>query len=290
MELRQLRYFVKSAEHENFTLAAQDCFVVQSTLSQQIKQLEQDLNVPLFDRVGKRVSLTDAGRAFLPFARQMIEMAEQGRQQLQDLEGLQSGRLRIGVTYGLSVLLTKTMQRFCPRYPKIQFDLRFERADELIELLHAREIDFAMTYNRLEPDERLEQIPLFTSRVCVVVPDGHPLASLQEVSLKQLGDYQVAVPAHGMYTRTMLDDLIRLHHIAWKPLIEINEIYTMIHMVRSCGIVAILTQSVIYEEEGFKTIPITEAKSALHASLVYLKSIYHRNAVKKFFQHMMLAQ
>lgn len=288
MELRQLRYFVKSAERENFTLAAQDCFVVQSTLSQQIKQLEQDLKVPLFDRVGKRVSLTEAGRAFLPFARQMVEMAEQGRQQLQDLEGLKTGKLKVGATYGLSVLLTKALQRFCPAYPKIRFDIRFERADELIGLLLDREIDFALTFNLQHHDDRLEQIPLFSSRICVVVAEGHPLAQREQVSLNDLEPYQVTIPAQGMSTRTILDGLLARHHIGWQPLIEINEIYTMIHMVRSCGVVAILSESVIFEEEGFSVIPIREASETMHASLVYIKGIYHRNAVKKFFQKMMM--
>lgn len=158
MELRQLRYFVKIAETENFSVAAQECFVVQSTLSQQIKQLEEELGTLLFDRIGKRIALTDAGRAFLPFARQTIDDAEAGRQRLEDMKELKAGRLRIGATYGLSVLLTKTMQRFCPKYPEIQFNIRFECASELVEMLHSREIDFALTYNLHVKDPLIEEV------------------------------------------------------------------------------------------------------------------------------------
>ncbi|MBR1793574.1 MAG: LysR family transcriptional regulator [Bacteroidales bacterium] len=284
MELRQIKYFVKSAETENFSLAAQDCFVVQSTLSQQIKQLEEDLGVQLFERIGKRISLTEAGRQFLPFARQMLETAEQGRQQLHDMEGLKTGRLRIGATYGLSVLLTKTMQLFCPQYPDIQFDVQFESADKLTSLLHNREIDFALTYNLLTNDPLLEEVPLFESRLCAVVADGHPLAEIKEVRLSQLKTFLVAIPAKGMNARTIVDGLLRKHAVDLRPLMEINEIYTMIHMVKSCQLVAILPESVIYEEEGYRAIPIREARDNMYASLVYVKGMYQRNAVKEFFK------
>ena len=71
---------------------------------------------------------------------------------------------------------------------------------------------------------------------------------------------------------------------------EINEIYTMIHMVKSCHLVAILSESVIYEEEGYKAIPIKEAKETMHASLVYAKGMYQRNAVKEFFKRMQIGK
>lgn len=289
MELRQLNYFVKVAETENFSIAAQECLVVQSTLSQQIKQLEDDLGVQLFERIGKKVSLTEAGRQFLPFARQTLEYAEQGRQQLQDMEGLKTGKLRIGATYGLSVLLTKTMQRFCPQYPDIQFDVRFERADELITLLHNREIDFALTYNLLENEPLLEEIPLFESRLCAVVAEEHPLAKFSEVKLSQLKAFLTAVPAKGMNARRCLT-VCFVNTVLTRPLMEINEIYTMIHMVKSCHLVAILSESVLYEEEGYKAIPIKEAKETMHASLVYVKGMYQRNAVKEFFKRMQIGK
>lgn len=286
MELRQLRYFVKSAETENFSLAAQECFVVQSTLSQQVKQLEDDLGVLLFERIGKRITLTEAGRAFLPFARQTLDTAEQGRLQLQDMEGLRTGRLRIGASYGLSVLLTRTMQRFCPTYPDIKFTIRFESTQELLTLLHNREIDFALTYALTENDSQLEEIPLFSSRLCACVSQDHPLASREEVKLSQLRPYLTAIPTKEMSTRRMIDALLHKHAVELQPLMEINDIYTMLHMVKSCHVVAIVPDSVVYEEEGYRCIPIVEAKERMHAVLLYVKGMFQRNAIREFFKRM----
>lgn len=288
MELRQLRYFVKSAETENFSLAAQECFVVQSTLSQQVKQLEEELGTQLFDRIGKRIVLTDAGRTFLDFARKTLDDAEAGRQCLEDMKQLKTGNLRIGATYGLSVLLTKSMQRFCPQYPDIQFNIRFECANELLEMLHNRDIDFALTYNMHDKDPLIEEVPLFDSRLCAIVADGHPLTKFQDVHLSQLKAFLTAIPAHGMNSREVIDDLLSKHNVDLHPFMEINELYTMIHMVKSCHLVAILPESVIYEEEGYNAIPIAEATESMHATLAYIRGTYQRNAVKEFFKRMMM--
>lgn len=88
MELRQLKYFKKACELENFSEAARLLHISQSTLSQQIKQLEEELDVLLFDRIGKRIIPTEAGRAFLPYAHQAIQDAENGKQIIRDLKEL----------------------------------------------------------------------------------------------------------------------------------------------------------------------------------------------------------
>ena len=115
MEIRQLRYYIFAAKTLNFTEAAKLANISQSTLSQQIKQLEIDLGVPLFNRIGKRILLNEAGRSFLPFAEKTVADAENGVQMLRDMENLQTGKLKIGVTYGLSPVLTQALKRFCTR-------------------------------------------------------------------------------------------------------------------------------------------------------------------------------
>ena len=95
MELRQIKYYIKAAELLNFTEAAKQLHITQSTLSQQIKQLEAEMNVTLFDRIGKRVYLTEAGYEFLPFAKQTINDTEMGMQRLLDLQEIRKGTLRI---------------------------------------------------------------------------------------------------------------------------------------------------------------------------------------------------
>ena len=120
MELRQLKYFKEACELQNFSEAARVLHISQSTLSQQIKQLEEELDVLLFDRIGKRIVPTEAGKAFLPFACKSIQDAEDGRQIIRDLKGVETGTLHIGATHSLVPLLIAAMNRFAESHPKVK--------------------------------------------------------------------------------------------------------------------------------------------------------------------------
>ena len=112
MELRQLKYFVKVAETLNFSEAAKVLCVTQSTLSQQIKQLEQEVNTQLLIRNSHSVTLTEAGNELLPYARQTLQDARTCLDKIHDIQNLLSGTLRIGVTYTFSPILTETLLTF----------------------------------------------------------------------------------------------------------------------------------------------------------------------------------
>src|SRR5687768_13756450 len=120
MELRHLRYFIKSAELLHFTRAADALHVSQSSLSVQIQQLEKELGTRLFERSERRVYLTSAGELFLSYARRALGEVEAGQQGIQDLNGLLRGTLRIGVTYSFSAeMFPGMLAEFLRRYPSI---------------------------------------------------------------------------------------------------------------------------------------------------------------------------
>ena len=156
MELRQLRYFLKAAETLNFTDAAKQMYITQSTLSQQIKQLEDELNVLLFDRIGKKVYLTEAGKEFLPFAKQTVEDAELGVQRIRDLQGIRRGTLRIGITYSLSFGFSSILLKFMKEYPNIKLEVIYDTALELLQKLKNRDLDFVLSFNMSVPEEQIE--------------------------------------------------------------------------------------------------------------------------------------
>lgn len=282
MELRQLKYFIASADTLNFTLAAQQCFITQSTLSQQIKQLENELGVLLFERIGKRVFLTEAGHSFLPFARQTIADAEYGVQRLKDMEELRYGRLRIGTTFGLSALITDAIDCFSEQYPGIHLEVIFLKQDELIEAVKERKVDFALTFEMMEKDELLTEVPVATYHLCAIVSEDNPLAQQATVSLRQLSDYDICTPAHGMNARRMFDDLTKKKGIDLQPKLEINEIHTLLHLVRTGRWIAILVDSIIHGEAGLRAIPLREAPLPMPVVWLYPKGMYVSNAIRAF--------
>ena len=284
MELRQLKYFITSADTLNFTEAARQCFITQSTLSQQIKQLETELGVQLFERIGKRVFLTETGRDFLPYARQTVADADYGVQRIKDMEDLKTGRLCIGTTFGLSALITDAIARFSEQYPEIQLEVMFLKQDELIEAVRERKVDFALTFEMMEKDDLLTEQPVKTYHLCAIVSDQNPLAQQATVSLRQLADYNICTPARGMNARRMFDSLTNKKGIELQPKLEINEIHTLLHLVRTGRWVAILVDSIIHGEEGLCAVPLREAALPMPVVWLYPKDMYIRKAMQKFME------
>lgn len=284
MELRQLKYFITSADTLNFTEAARQCFITQSTLSQQIKQLETELGVQLFERIGKRVFLTETGRDFLPYARQTVADAEYGVQRIKDMEELKTGRLCIGTTFGLSALITDAIARFSEQYPEIHLEVMFSKQDELIEAVRERKVDFALTFEMMEKDDLLTEQPVKTYHLCAIVSDQNPLAQQATVSLRQLADYNICTPARGMNARRMFDSLTNKKGIELQPKLEINEIHTLLHLVRTGRWVAILVDSIIHGEEGLCAVPLREAALPMPVVWLYPKDMYIRKAMQKFME------
>lgn len=284
MELRQLKYFITSADTLNFTEAARQCFITQSTLSQQIKQLETELGVQLFERIGKRVFLTETGRDFLPYARQTVADADYGVQRIKDMEDLKTGRLCIGTTFGLSALITDAIARFSEQYPEIHFEVMFLKQDELIDAVRERKVDFALTFEMMEKDDLLTEQPVETYHLCAIVSDQNPLAQQATVSLRQLADYNICTPARGMNARRMFDSLTNKKGIELQPKLEINEIHTLLHLVRTGRWVAILVDSITHGEEGLCAVPLREAALPMPVVWLYPKDMYIRKAMQKFME------
>src|SRR5271163_958786 len=125
MELRHIRYFIRAAELAHFTQAAESLYISQPTLSNHIQQLEEEIGLPLFDRLGRKVQLTEAGLVFLEHARQAIRELEWAQEEIGDLKGIVSGAVRIGALPGVGRnFLPSLLAAFHISYPQIGFELK----------------------------------------------------------------------------------------------------------------------------------------------------------------------
>ncbi len=189
MEFHQLRYFVAAAEELSISRAAEKVHVTQPALSRQIAVLEEELGVTLFDRIKKRIHLTDAGRFFLPRARKLICDAETGAQQLREQFGQARRTLRLGfLSIFLDDLVAPAVREFRQRHPKTQVSLFELPPRAQLERLRARELDAAILGN-LEEADKQEFVVKRLSRnlMAAVLPLDHPLAGKKTIKLSQLG-------------------------------------------------------------------------------------------------------
>lgn len=284
MELRQLKYFIKTAEILNFTEAARQLFITQSTLSQQIRQLETELQVPLFDRIGKRTYLTEAGTEFLPYAKQTVADSEGGVQRLRDLQNIQTGELRIGVVFTLSDLLTSTIISFSKQYPNIKLVVISRPVNELLDLLKERKLDLILSYRPDEDDSQIEFFPLFDSNLSVIVNYSHPLVAQREVPLELLKQYPLVLPSVGSQARSMIDKLLDSRHVRLTPQIEITSMTIMMNLVETGHWIAVMSEMLIRGHEKLRAIPIAGRKTQMHPSVIVLKDIYQKLSAKEFMR------
>ena len=283
MELRQLKYFEKACELKNFSEASRMLHISQSTLSQQIKQLEDELNVLLFDRIGKRIIPTEAGLAFLPFARNSILEAENGKQIIKDLKGIMTGTLNIGVTYSLSHLLTCSITEFKKTYPGIKVIINFGTSKEQIKLLEEKLVDCVLSFEPEEIDEEYDKIKLFSSRLYFIVHESSPLAHLSSISLKRLQNIELILPAVGFATRMKTDEICCNNNITLNTVMEINDVQTIINLIRKGNWGTILTKAAIKDEPDLKAIPILSAEILTsQAYLFWPKGSYRKTSAIEF--------
>ncbi len=187
MELRQLEYFVAVAEEANFTRAAQRVHVSQSGVSAQIRQLERDLGAPLIDRSGRVASLTGAGAAALPHARAALAAAAAARQAVDDVTGLLSGRIVVGMVTACTVTpLFDALAAFHLAHPGVEIALEEGNSDWLIERVRSGEADLALIGAAGAPPGGLEAFTIVSDGLVAAVPPGHPLASRDAVTLAEV--------------------------------------------------------------------------------------------------------
>jgi len=288
MELRQLRYFIRSAELQNFTEASRDLFITQSTLSQQIKQLEEELNILLFERKGKRVSLTEAGEAFLPFARRTIRDTELGVQKLMDLQNVRTGVLRIGVTYSLSHLLTDTLVEFSHAFPYIKLEITYKTSTDLVVLLKDHLVDFVLSYKPFPEDDQIEVTPLFDSSLSVVVSNHHPLSVMKKVSLDHLKTYPLVLPSVGLHARTLLDNMLNAYRTTLSCQVELNEVNILLSLVQTGRWATVLSNATVIGQEGLKAVPLAEKSLKMQASLLWLNASYKKRSAQEFIRMLIM--
>ncbi|GAA3938349.1 LysR family transcriptional regulator [Actinomadura viridis] len=206
MELRQVRYFVSVARHLHFTRAASELLVAQPALSSQIRQLETELGVRLFDRSTRKVRLTDAGQMLLPYAQRIIAETDDARARLRDMSQLGVGTITIGAQQSLNAsgALPAVLVEFQRQYPGVDIIVREEKADASLAMLAAGDIDLALVM--LEGHEDLDSMsvePMFDEVLVFVVSAGHRLAG-QEVLLSDLMSEQFIAFNEGAGLRRIL--------------------------------------------------------------------------------------
>ncbi|MFB9885243.1 LysR family transcriptional regulator [Balneatrix alpica] len=215
MQLAALRAFVVAAREQSFSQAAELLHLTQPGLSKRIQVLETELNVSLFDRVGRKTLLTEAGRLFLPHAQRMLEQAEQAQQELKALQQGIGGSLHLATTQHIGLYYLKPLlAEFAKAYPQVELAVDFKKSAEAHQQLLTGELELAFITDPPLHEHNLCYQPLFSERLCFCVSPAHPLAQQSHLSLSDLSHYPALLPGNHTHLRRALESLFNEHHVA----------------------------------------------------------------------------
>tara|TARA_R110000764_G_scaffold48869_1_gene108347 strand:- start:1795 stop:2664 length:870 start_codon:yes stop_codon:yes gene_type:complete len=283
MELRQLKYFLKAKEELNFTVAAKILNISQSTLSQQIKQLEIELNVPLFNRIGKRIILTEAGNMFSEYAMESLNKANEGLLLLKDLNNLITGELIIGVVYSMRIIFAKALADFAVQYSNIKIQVVFGTTKDLLEKLNSHLFDFVLTFHEGLEHSHLKYQKLLSSNMVLVASKKSTIANKKSILLEEVAQLPLALPFSGYSTIQFFVDSFKQKDLTPKICMEINDIPTLFEIVKTGHWHTILSDSSVNDKEVVG-IPIEGKNMKRDIMIISLNEAYEKKAVKKFYE------
>jgi len=228
MDTRDLGAFVAVAETASFSLAATKLHLTQPAISKRVAALEAEVGRPLFDRVARRVILTDAGRTLLPYARQVMLDIEDGRRALTRLTGAVRGRLSIGTSHHIGLhRLPPVLRSYTERYPDVDLDIHFMDSEVACEAVVAGTLELGIVTLPLQPIPNLEMLSIWQDPLEVVVSPQHPLVGVPDLEVRNLADHAAVLPDAATYTQRVIKAELEKHGVQPQIRLATNYLETL---------------------------------------------------------------
>jgi len=219
--LHQLQIFEAIAQYGSFTRAAEELFLTQPTVSQQMKQLTKAIGVPLYEQIGKRIYLTDAGKAVLEVGRDISQRFNDLEMTLADIKGLKQGNLKLAAITTAKYFVPRILGTFRQRYPGIRISLQIANRQQILDRLADNLDDL---YFIGQPPEELDiNLRHFLDNPLVVIaPRNHPLAQEKLISIERLADEPLIMRESGSGTRMAVEDFFAENRLQMRVEMEIG--------------------------------------------------------------------
>ncbi len=233
MVLRQLEYLVALAREKHFGRAANACNVTQPTLSQAIRQLEDDLGAPIIERGHRFIGLTSQGRLVLEHAQRILAEAEDLKRSIDEMDKGLSGRLRLGVIPTALPVVSHLTGPFYARYPNVTVTVLSQTSQEIQRGVEEFELDAGITYLDNEPLERVRAKPIYSEEYLFLTPVGGPYAKSDSIRWKEAAEAPLCLLTPDMQNRRIIDGVFRSVGAVPKPSVETNSIFNLVSHANS---------------------------------------------------------
>lgn len=219
--LHQLKVFEAVARHNSFTRAAEELFLTQPTVSMQVKQLTKAVGMPLFDQVGKRLYLTQAGEELVKTCREVFEKLDQFEMTVADLKGLKQGRLRLAVITTAKYFVPRLLGPFCKRYPGIDVSLQVTNHEHILNRL-SENLDDLYVMSQLPDSIEVTYKRILDNPLVVLAPANHPLAQEKNIPIERIAAEPFIMREPGSGTRKAVQSLFDEHKLSLKVQLDLG--------------------------------------------------------------------
>ncbi|MCB1877801.1 MAG: LysR family transcriptional regulator [Chromatiales bacterium] len=219
--LRQLRVFECAARLLNFTRTAEELHLSQPAVSMQIKEMEENVGLPLFERIGNKLFLTHAGKEFQHYARVIFQQLDEAQGVFDEIRGLRRGRLELAVVSTANSFATQLLATFSQQYPFANISLDVTNRENLVRMLEANERDLVIMGR---PPESLdvELAPFLVNPLVVVANPSHPLAGKRNIPVEALNNQTFVIREAGSGTRIAMEKHFSEHGVSFVPGMEMT--------------------------------------------------------------------
>lgn len=285
MEHRLLEYFLAVCEELHFTRAAEKLGISQPTLSHQIRLLERELGAPLFHRSGKKTILTQAGQILLGHAHRVINEVKLARQEINELSGLQRGKLRIGCSG--NHLLTDALVAFHRLYPGIELTVTELATEETRDGLLHNHLDVGVVFLPLF-DEQLAYRPLYDEELVLAISSSHEYAACSNITIQQLANLPLVLFPQKFLVRQMIDSACAELEIQLNPVMELSTLESQLHMAEQHVGGTILPKSYgrTVVSDKVAIISLADPAPRKKVGLVYRKDTLENSIIRAFVDHL----
>jgi len=209
MDLPALIAFVEIARYQSFSLAADALFISQPAISKRISALEAEIGTKLFNRINRKVTLTEAGRALLPRVQALRTELEDIRRLASNLSGDVHGVLTMGTSHHIGLhRLPPALSEFNQRYPAVKLDLRFVASEQACQAVERGELELAIATLPNELPEQLQAQVIWTDQLHIVTSPNQPLSQLGKISLEELVQHRCVLPGKDTYTYQIINQAL----------------------------------------------------------------------------------
>ena len=232
MDILNLQTFISVSDARSFSRAAEQLLITQPAVSKRISALEQELGILLFDRIGKKVQLTEAGDALLPSARRILAELEESRRAISNLSGKISGKLKLGTSHHIGLhRLPPVLRHYTAKYPEVDLDIQFMDSEEACEGVLKGELELAIA---TLPEKKLKNLSteiIWHDPLGIAINNTHPMQQKKNISLKEVIQYPAILPSTGTFTRALLEQTPGLETSRLNIAMETNYLETIKMMV-----------------------------------------------------------